>query len=78
MYIRWISERFDAPAGRFPDLMLPMDVGCPRVDGDAFPVAPDEPAAALSFPAVDRDVADTLRPCPVFGGMMIRFAASYR
>ena len=46
----------------------------PRVEGEAVAAARDGPAAGLSFPApsaFSRGAAVTLRPLPVFGGMVM-------
>lgn len=74
MYIRWTSDGLGAWAGRFSPLVPPRNLGgCPRVEGDAVAAALDGPAPPSSRGWV-RGAPIALRPRPVFGGMVDKYA----
>jgi hypothetical protein len=73
MYIRCTSDGLGAPAGRLPPLVPPRDLGRPRVEGDAIAAALDGPAPPSSRGCV-RGPPTVLRPRPVFGGMVDKWA----
>lgn len=72
MYVRWTSECFDTPDGRFP-LLCPVGLVFPRPVGDAVICALEGPVPASSSSLLEycRGCGTVLWPRPVLGGIVV-------